>query len=136
MKELTMTLANIDYPRILLCGNWFRSEIDTQGMKSTEDACFSPDGSFEFSFSTFDECGKLIEKVIELGDWGLVGDIHFTLTKSEVVDESLYAADLNDDGNYHAYRVLELNHQTFKYQHIVSNETYIMRRVVDNIGHC
>ena len=131
-----MSLPNIDFPRTLLCGSWFRSEIDADGMKSTEDAFFSPDGSFEFSFSAFDENGNLIDKTIELGDWGLVGDIHFTLTKSEVVDESLYAADLNDEGNYHAYKVLELNHQTFKYQHIVSNETYIMRRVVDNIGHC
>jgi hypothetical protein len=131
-----MTLTLVSYQRSLLCGQWFSDSFNEDGFKCTECASMAPDGSFEFTFSTFDEDNKLIEKIIELGDWGLVGDIHFTMTKSEVIDEDLYAADLNNEDNYHAYRVLQLNHKFFEYQHIVTNETYIMRRVVDNIGHC
>ena len=79
---------------------------------------------------------EIVEQVIELGDWGLVGDIHFTITKDEIVDDLLYAADLNDGNNYHAYKVLQLNHHVFEYQHVETNETFIMRKVTDNIGHC
>jgi len=131
---MTLTLKN--YSRALLCGLWFSDSCNEDGLKCTEYANMTADGSFEFVFSTFDKNGQLIEKAIELGDWGLVGDIHFTMTKNEMVDEELYAADLNNEDNYHAYKVLQLNHQIFEYQHIVTNETYIMRRVVDNIGHC
>jgi hypothetical protein len=131
-----MTLALVNYPRSLLCGQWFSNSINDDGLKCTEYANMAPDGSFEFTFSIFDEGNQIIEKIVELGDWGLVGDIHFTMTKNEVVDDELYAADLNNEDNYHAYRVLQLNHQIFEYQHIITNETYIMRRVIDNIGHC
>ncbi|MBU2894024.1 hypothetical protein KO495_11950 [Colwellia sp. D2M02] len=131
-----MTKTPKQYARSLLCGCWFSTNTTNEGLKSTEYSEILPDGSFEFTFSRFDSNNQLIEKVTELGDWGLVGDIHFTITKDEVIDEQLYAADLNDEGNYQAYRVLQLNHQIFEYQHILTNETYIMRRVVDNIGHC
>jgi hypothetical protein len=131
-----MTIDKINYSRSMLCGQWFSHSINDDGLKCTEYANIAPDGSFEFTFSSFDENEVLIEKVIELGDWGLVGNIHFTMTKNEVIEEALYAADLNNEDNYHAYKVLQLNHKIFEYQHIVTNETYIMRRVIDNIGHC
>jgi hypothetical protein len=124
----------------LLFGRWFREEIDEPNKKIIEYAQLSADGSFEFTFVTLQmkvgEADKIVEQVAELGDWGLVGDIHFTITKNEVVDEQLYAADLNDSNNYHAYRVLQLNHQIFEYQHISTNEIFIMRKITDNIGHC
>lgn len=130
----------MEYERALLFGRWFREEIDEPNKKIIEYAQLSADGSFEFTFITLQinvgEADQIVEQVTELGDWGLVGDIHFTITKNEVVDEQLYAADLNDSNNYHAYRVLQLNHHIFKYQHISTNEIFIMRRITDNIGHC
>jgi hypothetical protein len=125
-----------NYPRELLFGRWYRNEIDEQGKETIEYAQLSSDGSFQFTFITLDTKGELIEEVTELGDWGLVADIHFTLTKNELIDEELYAADLNNDDNYQAYKVLELNHHIFHYQHRLTNEEYIMRRVVDTPGHC
>ena len=74
-------------------------------------------GSFEFTFIYHNANGELTKQIIELGDWGLVGDIHFTMTKSEFIDEQHYAVDLAEPDNYNAYRVLELTSQTFKYQH-------------------
>ncbi len=122
--------------RKLLFGCWYRNDVNEQGKQIVEYAQMSEDGSFEFSFTSYDEKGTIVEHIIELGDWGLVGDIHFTLTKSEVVKNKMYAADLNDDDNYQAYRVLLLTHQTFKYQHILTDAIYTMHRVVDDIGHC
>ncbi len=128
--------APINYPREMLLGRWYRSDIDENGQHFTEYALMSIDGSFEFSFISHNESGEVAQQSIELGDWGLVGDIHFTITKGEVIDEQEYGADLADENNYHAYRVLQLDNQIFKYKHIVSNEVFILRRVIDKIGFC
>ncbi len=128
------------YDRELLFGRWFREEINNENRKIIEYAQLSADGSFEFSFVTIEtKSGKpdrILEQVTELGDWGLVADIHFTITKNEMIDEQVYAADLNDSNNYHAYKVLQLNHHTFEYQHVDSKEVFVMRKINDNVGHC
>jgi len=130
----------VKFDRELLFGRWFRHDIDEHNRKIVEYAQLSADGSFEFTFVIYiqkeGETEQAIEQVTELGDWGLVADIHFTITKNELIDEQLYAADLNNSENYHAYRVLQLNHHIFEYQHIESNEIFIMRKITDSIGHC
>ena len=132
--------CKVKFERELLFGRWFREALDDQNRKIVEYAQISADGSFEFTFVTLatkvDGADKIVDQVTELGDWGLVGDIHFTITKNEVVDEQLYSADLNDSNNYHAYKVLQLNHHLFEYQHIDTNEVFLMRKITDNIGHC
>lgn len=124
------------FPRELLVGRWYRDGTDSQNGHTTEYAQLNADGSFEFTFTVYNAAGEPIEEVSELGDWGLVGDIHFTITKDELIDDELYAADLNNADNYHAYKVLKLDHKVFHYQHRVSNEEYIMKRVVGDLGHC
>lgn len=126
----------MNYSRELLIGRWYRSDTDKQRASTTEYADMSADGSYEFTFIRQNEQGEILEQIIELGDWGLVGDIHFTMAKSEFVDEQHYAADLADPNNYHAYRVLKLDSKIFEYQHVVTNEVFILRRVTDKIGHC
>ena len=125
-----------DYPREQLVGRWYRVGINEQGKETSEYAELLVDGSFEFTFSTLDNNGEVCQQEVELGDWGLVGDIHFTITKNELIEDELYAADLADADNYHAYRILQLNNLIFDYQHVQTNEVFIMRRVVGNIGHC
>jgi len=120
----------------MLIGTWYRSDIDDQGLPTSEYAQLTDDGSFEFSFVTHNCQGDILEELIELGDWGIVGDIHFTITKSEFVEGDHYAADLTDEDNYQAYRVLQLTNQIFEYQHLITKEVYILKRVVDKIGHC
>jgi len=128
--------VNKQFNRALLIGRWYRGSRGSTGDCFNESAEIGEDGSFEFTFISTDDQGKELEKVIELGDWGLVGDIHFTMTKSEIIENNHYAADLADEDNYHAYRVLQLNSQIFEYQHVVTKEVFILRRVIDNIGHC
>lgn len=126
----------MNYNRALLFGRWYRNDIDTQGRQIVEYAELSADGSFEFTFVSTEQETNLTEQIIELGDWGVVGNVHFTITKSEFVDQQLYAADLNNSDNYQAYNILQLNHQVFEYQHIETKEIFIMRKVTDTIGHC
>lgn len=117
-------------------GRWYRNDIDTQGRQIVEYAELSADGSFEFTFVSTEQETNITEQIIELGDWGVVGNVHFTITKSEFVDQQLYVADLNNSDNYQAYNILQLNHQVFEYQHIETKEIFIMRKVTDTIGHC
>jgi hypothetical protein len=124
------------YNRALLAGRWYRMEMNETGDQLVEYAELSLDGSFEFSFVEQNDQGEILCQNIELGDWGLVGDIHFTITQEEVDDGEHFRSDLTDENNYHAYKVLALDSQIFKYQHIVSNEVFILRRVIDKIGHC
>jgi len=126
----------MNYPRELLIGRWYRNGLDDEGWQLSEYAELSADGSYEFTFITYDDNGEVATQVIELGDWGLVGDIHFTMAKSEFIDQEHYAADLADPDNYHAYRVLNLDNKNFEYQHVVTKEVFILRRVADKIGHC
>jgi hypothetical protein len=126
----------MNYNRALLFGRWYRKDIDEQGQQVVEYAELSADGSFEFTFVSTEQETNVTEQIIELGDWGLVGNVHFTITKTELIDQQLYAADLNDSNNYQAYNVLQLNHQVFEYQHIETKEVFIMRKVTDAIGHC
>ncbi len=126
----------MNYNRALLFGRWYRNDIDTQGRQIVEYAELSADGSFEFTFVSTEQETNITEQIIELGDWGVVGNVHFTITKSEFVDQQLYAADLNNSDNYQAYNILQLNHQVFEYQHIETKEIFIMRKVTDTIGHC
>ena len=111
-------------------------DVNDSGNQLVEYAELCLDGSFEFSFVEQSAQGEILSQTIELGDWGLVGDIHFTITQEEVVDGEQYSADLADENNYHAYKVLALDSQTFEYQHVISNEVFILRRVIDKIGHC
>ncbi|MFT5812926.1 MAG: hypothetical protein ACI9VT_000664 [Psychroserpens sp.] len=129
-----MTKNIQSYHRTLLFGKWYRSERDDEGYMFTEFAEISSDGRYEFTFIQHDDHGNVSEQSVESGDWGLVGDIHFTISKSEFINDEHYAADLELDDNYHAYRVLTLNSQIFEYQHILSNEVFILRRVIDNIA--
>lgn len=124
------------FNRSMLIGRWYRGGHQASGEHFNEYAEMSKNGSFEFTFISVDKQGTEIEKVIEVGDWGLVGDIHFTMTKSEFFENNHYPADLLNEDNYHAYKILQLNSQIFEYQHVVTNEVYILRRVIDNIGHC
>jgi len=128
--------VNEQFDRTLLAGRWYRMELSETGHQLVEYAELCLDGSFEFSFVEQNAQGEVLCQNIELGDWGLVGDIHFTITQEEVDDGKHFRSDLADENNYHAYKVLALDSQIFKYQHIVSNEVFILRRVIDKIGHC
>lgn len=131
----TYILAKV-FDRNMLLGYWYRGDSDLYGNQMTEFARIEPDGSFEFSFIQYNKQGEVVEEVTELGDWGLVGDIHFTITKGELIDEEHYGADMADAENYQAYKVLQLDSSIVKYQHIITEEVFILRRVVDKIAHC
>ncbi|WP_394172563.1 hypothetical protein [Thalassotalea litorea] len=116
------------YQRQQLVGTWHRSE-NLGAEQFSEIAELTEDGHFVFTFYTYNLEGKLLSQISEVGDWGLVGDIHFTITTGEVEHEKEYLADRADAENYHAYRVLTLTPQQFTYEHVVSGEKFTLKRV-------
>jgi hypothetical protein len=124
------------FERNLLLGHWYRGDTDDTGNQLTEFAKMYVDGTFEFTFIQYDKDGHVHEEITEFGDWGLVGDIHFTITQGEHVDGESFSADMENEDNYQAYKVLKLNNKILEYQHIITNEVFILRRVVDKIAHC
>lgn len=125
-----------NFDRSLLLGAWFREQAQDDDTIMSEEAFFNIDGSFEITFSNYRASGELIDQITELGDWGVVGDIHFTLTKSEISDKKHYAADLSDADNYHAYQILQLDNHQFVYQHVVTGEQYRLVKITEPVGHC
>ncbi|MDG1732722.1 MAG: hypothetical protein P8M49_03550 [Thalassotalea sp.] len=116
------------YQRKQLFGQWHRAEQN--GTENTNElAEINADGSFSFSFYSYTPDGTIIDEITEIGDWGLVGDIHFTITKGEVDNEAHYMADPTDADNYHAYKVLHLCPERFTYEHIVTGEKYTLFKV-------
>ncbi len=119
--------------RDILIGTWFRYQ-DQSNNQLTEQAQFYQDGQFEFTFSTIKN-GIIVDQIVEIGEWGLVGNIHFTITKAEKINGMLYPADLTDPGNYQAYTVLKLTNQQFSYQHVEDNDCYHLVRINEQSGH-
>jgi hypothetical protein len=120
----------------MLLGYWYRGNTDNDGSQITEFARIEPNGNFEFVFTQYNQDGEVIEEITELGNWGVVGDIHFTITKGELIDEEYYDADMEDEENYQAYKILTLDSHIVKYQHIITKEVFILRRVIDKMTYC
>lgn len=137
MANLTLTRQKkVTMSRENLIGDWVRQEVLEDGSQELEQASMTEDGQYQFDFSTYDQQGNLLEHTSEFGFWGLVGDIHFTVAKVQIVNDKEYVLDPTDEEHYQVYKVLELTGQKFKYQHIVSNEVFILKRVIDRIAHC
>ncbi|MDO6428793.1 hypothetical protein Q4489_17425 [Thalassotalea sp. 1_MG-2023] len=124
------------YRREQLIGSWFSSKQQTNGETHNELAKIHSDGCYEFTFTVFDQENQPMQEYIEVGDWGLVGDVHFTIAKAEVDQQEAFPMDMANPDNYHAYQVIQLDSHIFKYQHIVTKEVFILKRVVDRIAHC
>ncbi len=122
------------FHRNQLIGQWHRSD-ENEFERFSELAELNPDGSFVFHFYTYQLDGSLVSEIAEVGDWGLVGDIHFTITKEEVENQQRYMADLNNEDNYHAYKIIELTNDTFTYQHVVSGEQFTLYKVPTSAKH-
>ncbi|WP_371188332.1 hypothetical protein [Thalassotalea maritima] len=116
------------YHRQQAIGNWHRAEHDSDENYS-EFAQLFADGSFSFTFYTYKKDGTLIEEMTEIGDWGIVGNIHFTITKGEIIDRKQYDADMDNEDNYQAYKIVELTDKKFTYQHVITGESYTLQRV-------
>ncbi len=128
MTESAILLWKYMHQREQLFGQWYRTDSN-EFEQFSELAQLNNDGSFVFTFSTYNLDGGVIEEITEMGEWGLVGDVHFTITKEEIENNQHYLADLTDADNYQAYQVVQLTEALFSYKHLVTKEIFELYRL-------
>jgi len=111
-----------------LTGRWFGSELTKTGGKVMWIAERRNDGTYRIQFRIIDISGKKQEK-IEMGEWGVSGDIYFTTYKADLVGDKVVPVDPTDPYNRDAYRILKLTNETFEYISVDSSNKWTVRKV-------
>lgn len=126
--EANETTVRDEARRSFLVGTWYRKQATRQGGYSEERAELANDGTYRFSFRRTMADGT-IDEYVEIGYWGLVDDIHFTIATGHVEDGIVYPNDMTDPRGYDIYEVLSLTGDSFRYRHRISGNTYELQRV-------
>jgi hypothetical protein len=125
-----LTSAEAQARRDLLVGTWYGSQPTVEGGRAEEIAVLRHDGTFEIYFRRTDAAGN-VTSFGDAGLWGLVRDIHFTITLATIEDELFLPVDTSEAALYSAYRVIELTESGFVYESLVTGNVYALDRVDD-----
>ncbi|HVN96169.1 MAG TPA: hypothetical protein VMT62_07055 [Syntrophorhabdaceae bacterium] len=87
-----------------------------------------PDGSYKVRFRNIPPSDKREDKV-EVGEWGVSGDILFEIYKADLIDNRTIPADATDPINRDAYRILKLTDNEFEYEDLDSWQRYSAKKV-------
>lgn len=86
------------------------------------------DGTYEIEFHSINKTGKVsIQK--EFGEWGLSGNIYFTVVRSISNSVQEQTMDLEDPYTRDAYKIIKLNETFLVYKHVVSGDKYSVKKV-------
>ncbi len=72
------------------------------------------------------------EPQIEVGEWGVGGDVYFTIFKGWIFNGKIEPSDPSDPYNRDIYKIIKFDKNTIRYQHIFSGETFEMKKVADS----
>jgi len=126
-SDVLVTTAEIEKNRALLIGGWIGSRPTPQGGKREELAILKKDGTFEFRFRETDKRGN--KKIVtDVGVWGLVGNVHFTIVTSWYENGKKYSEDITKARNYQVFEVITLDKHIFEYRNIVTNHIYRLEK--------
>lgn len=128
--DAPLTSAEAQARRDLLVGTWYGDQPTADGGRAREIARLHPDGAFELYFRRTNAAGEETSWG-DAGFWGLVRDLHFTITLANIDDGVFLPADTTDAARYSVYRVIELTGTSFVYQSLVTGNVYSLERVDD-----
>ena len=112
----------------ILTGKWYGYNTLNNGLKREWIIDRTNDGYYSVEFRTIDKDG-IVNKQIENGEWGVSGNVYFTIFKSFVIDGSEDISDSTDPYNRDTYKVLKLNDKTFEYKHFRTGEKFRVIKV-------
>lgn len=69
---------------------------------------------------------------MEVCEWGISGDINFTLTKGWLHDGEFVPTDPSDPNYSDAYVITELTDKLFKYRHVETQTEFTDHKVSDD----
>nr|MBV6630984.1 hypothetical protein [Oceanococcus sp. HetDA_MAG_MS8] len=114
--------------RLLMVGTWFGDAPTKDGGRKMHIVDRFLDGTMKIRFRLVDAQGNSDEQT-ELAQWGLSGDIYFTISRGILDGEEFHEFDLRQPYFNDAYEVLELTEATFHYRHLVTGSEYTIHRV-------
>ena len=117
--------------RRLLVGKWL-GEIKSENGKVTKWLVERLiDGTYQIIFRTYDNETEYKDQ-IEVGFWGTSGSIYFSIMKGWIEEGEFVPANPEDPYFYDAYKIIQLNSDTFNYEHFDHKTRYTVKKVADS----
>ncbi|WP_415888474.1 hypothetical protein ACMXYV_10655 [Neptuniibacter sp. SY11_33] len=88
----------------------------------------SEEGHFQLN-ATISHTDGTITKQIEVGDWGIDGNIYFVSPKGVIEEGNFVPFDTPKPDLYQAYEILESSSERFTIKHITSGDIFKTRRI-------
>jgi hypothetical protein len=114
-----------------MIGKWFGISALDEGRLRRYITEHHADGTFKIHFRTY-KSDKTYEDQIEIGLWGVSGNIHFTITRGWLVNGEVVPADPTDASLYDAYEIIRLTEDELEYKAVYAEAVFRVRRVPDS----
>ncbi|SPF45972.1 exported hypothetical protein [Syntrophobacter sp. SbD1] len=126
MKPPLSQSQNIRWAQLV--GTWFGDQPTKDGGRYMWISNRYNDGTYKAHFRITDASGKKMEK-IEVGEWGVAGDIEFLIYKGDLQGDKVVNVDPTDPNNRDVYKILKLNDEIYEYELIDSDIKFTAKRV-------
>src|SRR5690242_7067554 len=115
----------------LLVGTWLEEYTSKEGLRWRQFTNFYSDGSYRYQFRNYHADGGY-DDLTEYGEWGMSGDIFFTVER-HWMDQDGSGEDVpGDPSNYSAATILTLTPDKFVYKNVRSGLTFTAKRVPED----
>jgi len=112
----------------LMVGRWYGSQPTKQGGTRQQLMERYSDGTYKIILKHISLGGK--ERFnSEVGQWGVVGPVYFSIFRGWVEEWGVKPSDTSDPYNYDGYEIIELDTKVFKYKSYSSGVIYTLRKV-------
>lgn len=106
-----------------LVGKWHGNVLLKDGEKREWVIERTNTGQYSIDFFTTYKDGST-DRQTERGEWGISGNIYFTIFKSFVIDGDHDTTDSSDPYNRDAYVILKLTDRVFEYRHARTGDKF------------
>ena len=114
----------------LLLGRWYGVQPTTEGGLRQTLIERRDDGSYVIHFRIKSASGEIKDQW-EMGEWGVSGDIIFTICKGWLKNGKFVPADY-DPYNYDAYRITKLTAAEFEYTNAETRNHFVSKKVAND----
>ncbi len=114
-----------------MVGKWYGSQPTKNGGRKMEIMERAANGTFVLRFKIWGKEGNVYESV-EVGQWGISGDIYFSIYRGWLDGKKIVRSDSHDPMNYNAYRIIELTEKKFHYRHVIVGDEFVLKKVASD----
>jgi hypothetical protein len=111
-----------------MVGKWMGEATTDDGLFRRELVEHNADGTYRDTFRTYHKDGSY-EESVEVGEWGISGNIYFTLMKGWMVDGEFRPSDAMDPSFDDAYTIIELTDKLIRYKSVETGDEYVDHKV-------